>query len=165
MPAKAGVAARRKRRTPAFRRPPPEAVRTAALDVLRRRRGSAPSQAELARIVRPMVRAEVPLAALGGRRLRRLLLTTPGVRVEVDYAEREVGSPPKSCPVCGGALVPIPNRTLDGDRVVLGARCPTCGYWTHRRRRVPVRYSFRVGSGAAGEAPPPSPSATARRSG
>jgi hypothetical protein len=143
VPGKGGAAAR-PRTTPRFRRPAPEAVATAALELLRRRRGSPPNQAELARAVAPKLRDDLPRAALGGRRLRRILLATPGVRVDVTYAERARGELPRSCPVCGSALEPIRNTTLDGPRVELGARCRSCGYWTHLKRRVPVRYSFRA---------------------
>jgi hypothetical protein len=147
-----GAGARRRRRRGAgrpahFRVPDAEAVRTAALSVLRRRRSGAPSQSELARAVRPLLQTDEPLNALGERRLRRLLLETDGVRVDVEYAERAGGGPPPECPVCGGKLAPIQNRTLDGEPTVLGAACPRCGYWTHRRRRVPVRYGFRAVSG------------------
>ena len=147
MPGRAGGAARRKRR-PRFRRPPAEAVASAALELLRRRRGVPPNQAELARAVAPRLQDDLPQAALGGRRLRRILLRTPGVRVDVTFAERGRGAPPRACPVCGGALAPIRNTTLDGPGVQLGARCPSCGYWTHLKRRVPVRYSFRAVSAA-----------------
>jgi hypothetical protein len=160
VPGKGGAAARRSRK-PRFRRPPPEAVATAALDLLRRRRGVPPNQAELARAIGPKLRDDLPEAALGGRRLRRILLKTPGVRVDVTYAERGRGVPPRVCPVCGGSLDPIRNTTLDGPGVELGARCRACGYWTHLKRRVPVRYSFRAFSVA--RAPRLEP-ATARRS-
>ena len=145
MPGKGGGAARRRGAAagPSFRRVTPDAVRSAALQLLRRARGAFPSQGELLRAVRRQLRSEEPLAALGGPRLRHLLLATPGVRVDVEFAERPTRRALTVCPVCAGALAPIRNRTLDGERVVLGFRCPQCGYWTHRRRRVPVRYTFR----------------------
>jgi hypothetical protein len=68
------------------------------------------------------------------------------VRVDVRYAERPTRRPLQCCPVCRSTLRPIRNRTLEGDRVTLGYRCTHCAYWTHLRRRVPVRYRFvRVG--------------------
>jgi hypothetical protein len=60
--------------------------------------------------------------------------------VTVRYTERERAPPLTACPVCGSALRPIKNQTLAGDSVVLGQRCTRCDYWTHRTRRVPVRY-------------------------
>ncbi len=100
----------------------------------------------------PALAAKDPLAALGGWRLRRLVLGSPGIRVDVRYAERATRRPLSSCPVCGAPIAPIRNRTLEGDRVVLGYRCTRCGYWTHLHRRTPVRYRFL----AVGRDAPPS---------
>lgn len=77
---------------------------------------------------------------ISGRRLRRLLIDLPGVRMTVRYKEREPSGTLTSCPVCGSPLKPIHNQTLTGDSVILGQRCTRCDYWTHRARRVPVRY-------------------------
>jgi C4-type Zn-finger protein len=79
--------------------------------------------------------------------MRQVLLDEPGVRIEVRYTEKTTRRALNNrCPVCRSALRAIRNRTLEGDRVVLGYRCGRCGYWTHLRRRVPVRYRFvRVG--------------------
>lgn len=86
------------------------------------------------------IRQEDPLAAVGGPRLRRLLLSVPGVRMTVHYTERPDAPLPELCPVCRAELTPIRNRTLTGETVVLGRACPRCDYWTHAARRVPVRY-------------------------
>jgi DNA-directed RNA polymerase subunit RPC12/RpoP len=146
VPAKGDGAARRKvrRRGRRYHHVAAEETRAAALELLRRTRGPFPSQQELVRAVRRRLRSDDPLAVIGGPRLRRILLTTDGVRVDVEFAERDVQGPLTRCPVCGTELVPIRNRTLDAAAVTLGARCPSCGYWTHRRRRVPVRYTFRA---------------------
>lgn len=152
MPGKGGGRARRSRRRPRWHRPAPEEVRRAAEAVLARARGPVPSQGALLRAVGPVLRAEDPLFALGGRRLRAVLLAVPTVRVAVEFAERPSRRPLTACPVCRGPLVPIRNSTLLGDRVTLGHRCPRCGYWTHLKRRVPVRYAFRLRSSV----PPPS---------
>ena len=80
--------------------------------------------------------------------MRTLLLDAPGVRVRVRYRTGSDDGLLEECPVCGSEVRPIENRTLFGETVVLGFRCTHCAYWTHRRRRVPVRYSFsRVGRG------------------
>lgn len=146
MPEKGDAAARRRprRRGRRYHHVAPEDVRTAALELVRKGRGPFASQGELVRAVRRRLRADDPLAAVGGPRLRRILITTEGIRVDVEYAEREVSGPLESCPVCGSEVVPIRNRTLDDAAVTLGYRCPACGYWTHRKRRVPVRYTFRA---------------------
>ncbi|MHB8351294.1 MAG: hypothetical protein ACYDFT_01155 [Thermoplasmata archaeon] len=100
------------------------------------------SQAALRRELLEVLRRRDPLFALGERRMRELLVGTPGLHLKVRYAERASRRPLSRCPVCGRALRPIRNRTLWDDHVTLGYRCPSCGYWTHLNRRVPVRYQF-----------------------
>jgi hypothetical protein len=133
---------RRRSRVPRFRRPDPELVRRMARRVVRGGRASFRSQTEFRDALLELLRREEPLATIGGPRLRRLLLDVPGVRMTVRYTERADGPPPTSCPVCGSALKPIRNQTLAGESIVLGQRCERCEYWTHRQRRVPVRYVF-----------------------
>jgi hypothetical protein len=134
------------RREPKYRLPPGDLVRTTARRQLGRMGEAARSQAGLRRALLPSLAAKDPLYVLGGWRLRKLLLDSPGFRVDVRYAERPTRRPLQRCPVCRSPLRPIRNRTLEGDRVTLGYRCTHCAYWTHLRRRVPVRYRFvRVG--------------------
>jgi hypothetical protein len=117
-------------------------VRTVALELLRASSRPFASQSSFAaEIVRRLRRAD-PELVVGGTRVRRLLIETPGVVVRVRYGERAGPPPSEICPVCGGSLRPIPNRTLDGTTVTVGYRCTRCAYWTHLRRRVPVRYIF-----------------------
>lgn len=150
MSAKDGGASHGKRRRekapPKYRLPPGDLVRVTARRQLGRMGQAARSQAGLRRALLPTLAAKDPLFRLGGWRLRKLLLDSPGVRVDVRYAERPTRRPLHRCPVCRSPLRPIRNRTLEGDRVTLGYRCTHCAYWTHLRRRVPVRYRFvRVG--------------------
>jgi hypothetical protein len=125
---------------PKFRRPADQDVQRAARRLVRGSKAAFGSQAEFRAALLSALRRDEPLAVIGGRRLRRLLLDLPGVRMTVRYTEREPGPPLTSCPVCGSPLKPIRNQTLSGDSVVLGQRCTRCDYWTHRTRRVPVRY-------------------------
>jgi hypothetical protein len=144
------AASRGKRRKisagPKYRLPPGDLVRSSARRQLGRMGLAARSQAGLRRALLPSLVAKDPLFVLGGWRLRKLLLDSPGIRVDVRYAERPTRRPLQHCPVCRSPLRPIRNRTLEGDRVTLGYQCTHCAYWTHLRRRVPVRYRFvRVG--------------------
>jgi len=123
-----------------FRRPADELLRRAARRVVRGGKASFPSQAAFREAVLSVVRRDEPLATVSGRRLRRLLIGLPGVRLSVHFTERSGGAPPEICPVCASELAPIRNRTLTGDSIVLGRRCTRCDYWTHGNRRVPVRY-------------------------
>jgi hypothetical protein len=141
-----GPSPRRPRPAGRFRRPAAELVARAARRAVRGERASFPSLAAFRAAVVDAVRREEPLAALGGRRLRRLLVAVPGVKLTVRYTERADGPLPERCPVCDAELEPIRNRTLTGETVVLGRQCTRCAYWTHGARRVPVRYTISRGA-------------------
>jgi ribosomal protein L34E len=123
-----------------FRRPADEDVRRAARRLVRGGKAAFRSQASFREALVQSLRRDEPLAVISGRRLRRLLIDVPGVRISVKYTERGSAPPPTKCPVCGSELRPIRNQTLSGESIVLGQRCVRCDYWTHRALRVPVRY-------------------------
>jgi hypothetical protein len=129
-------------REPHYRLPAAELVQRAARRVVRGGKASFPSQVAFRQAVLTQLQRDEPLAAIGGARLRRLLVGVPGVRMHVRYTERHDLRPVARCPVCSSELVPIRNRTLTGETVALGQRCQRCDYWTHSARRVPVRYTF-----------------------
>jgi hypothetical protein len=142
VPGKDGAAERpaRARRPPSFHRPADDDVVRAAKRLVRGSRATFVSQNAFRDAVTRYLQTDDPLAAVGGRRLRRLLIGVPGIRVTVHYTEQPDRTPLTECPVCGSALRPIRNMTLGGEAVVLGQRCTRCDYWTHRTRRVPTRY-------------------------
>lgn len=139
---------------PRFRRPPAELVARAARRVVRGAKATFTSQAAFRAAVLEQLRRDEPLATVGGPRLRRLLVEVPGVRLSVRYRERPGRPAPSRCPVCAAELVPIRNRTLLGETVVLGRKCPRCAYWAHGTARVPVRYLVSQASGRRARAPP-----------
>jgi hypothetical protein len=159
VPGKADGAAPRKRRRAAakYRRADADTVRSAIDRLLTLGVGRYSSQAAFLRAFRPALRAEDPTMRIAAPRLRSLLVGTPGVRLLVRYTEQSDAPASSECPVCGAELVPIRNRTLTGSVVALGQRCPRCGYWTHRHRRIPVRYAVqRTGrSSRPRRSPPP----------
>ncbi len=148
MPARGGAGpSRRKRAADArFRRPGADDVGDAARRAVRGGRGAFPSLLAFRDAVLAELRRDEPRAALGGPRLRRLLVAVPGVRLSVRYTEKPHLGPPTRCPVCGSELGPIWNRTLTGETVILGRACSRCPYWTHEARRVPVRYTVTKGT-------------------
>lgn len=148
------AAARARAVAPKFRLPPTELVQTVALETLRAMGRKVPSQTVMRRALAGALRDEDPLFTIGRRRLRAVLLKTPGVRLAVKYSMRIDRRPLSHCPVCASALIPIRNRTLYDDEVTLGYRCPECAYWTHLHRRVPVRYAFLLGARRRGNARP-----------
>jgi ribosomal protein L34E len=138
----AAAAHNRSSKSAQFRRAAADDVRAAVLRAVRsppRRYGSL---VEFRDALLPILRRMDPKMTLGSRRLRALVVTIPGVRMEVRYTEREHAPPLERCPVCGAPVRPLRNQTLTGEPVELGYRCTRCAYWTHRKRRVPVRYSF-----------------------
>jgi ssDNA-binding Zn-finger/Zn-ribbon topoisomerase 1 len=48
----------------------------------------------------------------------------------------------EECPVCRGKLRRLRNRTLRGGTVLVGLRCPECGYNSGRELEVPTKYVF-----------------------
>jgi len=137
------AASQRKPEAPVkFRRPTAELVQRMARRVVRGGKATFPSQAAFRAALLGHIRREEPLATISGARLRRLLIGVPGVRMAVRYTERHNSRPLLTCPVCSSSLLPIRNRTLTGETVVLGQRCSRCDYWTHADRRVPIRYTF-----------------------
>jgi hypothetical protein len=138
------VGKRAHRKEPRYRRAVADLVQEAARQALARPSLHGSSQRALRLAVLPILHRGNPLNTVGARRLRLLLLDTPGIRMSVRFAERPTRRPIARCPICTNALEPIRNRTLLGDRVTLGYRCPRCRYWTHLKRRVPIRYTFRT---------------------
>lgn len=84
-----------------------------------------------------------PGAKVGGPRVRLLAARSGIVRVETSRAK--VGDGIKGvhdCPVCQHKLRKVRNRTLAGGQVLIGLRCPRCGYKSGQRIAVPTRYVF-----------------------
>ncbi|MEM3444737.1 MAG: hypothetical protein QXJ27_05865 [Thermoplasmata archaeon] len=100
------------------------------------------SQEKLRKLILGKLLKENNLYRLSGERLRKVLIKGGVVKVQI-VAREAVGKRPYFlCPVCDGKLTKIVNQTLNGTEVIIGYRCPVCGYWTHRKKRVPVRYIF-----------------------
>ena len=145
MPEKAATSDTARPTEPRYHRPAATEVEATARRLLRSGRTLYDSQAEFLRALTRELRADDPLASIGARRLRRLLIEAGAVRFRVRYTVRADRHPLTRCPVCGESLRPIVNATLLGDRVTLGYRCRRCEYWTHLKRRVPRRYAVLAG--------------------
>ena len=79
---------------------------------------------------------------LSARRLRRIAATMDSVDLIIHCREGKRKYRGKSCPVCGSDMESVKNATLYGWTVSTGKICNTCGYWTGKKRRIPVRYVF-----------------------
>ena len=127
----------------AYRIPSTERVRDAVRRVLSRDR-SAASLHELTRLVRAELEEDDPRFRVGPERIRRLASRMNAVRTSIHTRRGATRDATAGCPVCGGRLEVVRNRTLRGDDVALEARCTECPYWTGREKRVPVRYAFHL---------------------
>lgn len=81
---------------------------------------------------------------ISGERLRNIAIRSDFVKLEIHSRE---GDPKKilvKCPVCTGSLKRVKNLTIWGGEVTIEFRCPTCGYWTGKKKRIPTRYVFHL---------------------
>jgi hypothetical protein len=79
---------------------------------------------------------------LSPKRLRRIASSMDSVDLIIHCREGKRRYRGKNCPVCGAPLDSIKNSTLYGWTVSTGKVCDRCGYWTGKRRRIPIRYVF-----------------------
>lgn len=125
-----------------YRVPATELLAVAIADVLRSH-ASVGSQAQFTELVRQKLRDIDPEYAVTEERLRRMAVRSGLVTVEVESRDSGKRTRTKVCPVCGGRMERVRNRTLAGGTTTLGYRCDTCPYATGPTRRIPVRYVFR----------------------
>lgn len=81
-------------------------------------------------------------AVVTAERVRRILATQPFVRLELRARKGPQEKVLNRCPVCGTRLERVKNQTLFGGEVTLTLRCPACGYWTGKDKRIPTLYIF-----------------------
>lgn len=116
------------------------------------------SQREMRRQVVRELQANDSTASAGEGRIRRILSTQPFVRLELRARRGPKEKILTKCPVCGTRLTREKNQTLFGGEVTLTLRCPACGYWTGKDKRVPTLYIFHYEPNAGKPKPPPEPS-------
>ena len=129
------------RRMPEYRIPKDDVIRAAISRVFQTRH-EVPSQRALKRLVEREVRGSENFR-VGGARVRRLVIDSGLVGVEIHARESEEKKGLTRCPVCGERVKKLKNMTVFGGTVTLGFKCPRCGYWSGLRRRIPTRYVFR----------------------
>jgi uncharacterized C2H2 Zn-finger protein len=137
----------------AHRVPDDETVVAAARSVLREAK-SVVSQRELRRLVLLELRRADKTFSLGGERLRRLMAHQDFARVELRARKGSREKILTKCPVCDERLVRQKNQTLFGGEVTLTLRCPRCGYWTGKEKRIPTLYTFHFAGADPGRGGP-----------
>jgi len=79
---------------------------------------------------------------LTGNRLRNIAINSDFIKLEIHTREGDPDKIMVRCPVCRGNLKRVKNLTIWGGEVTIEFRCPTCGYWTGKKKRIPTRYIF-----------------------
>ena len=77
-------------------------------------------------------------------RLRSIAITSDFVKLEIHSREGDPKKIMTKCPVCSNVLNKVKNLTIWGGKVTLEFRCPNCGYWTGKKKRIPTRYVFHL---------------------
>lgn len=99
------------------------------------------SQQELGALVRGVLQGEEKAFRVSDARVRRLAVQEGLAEVTVETGT--TSQPPReACPVCGGEVEAVRNRTLTGGETVVGVRCARCSYRAGARHEVPLRYRF-----------------------
>ncbi|NIA10248.1 MAG: hypothetical protein GWP10_11120 [Nitrospiraceae bacterium] len=76
------------------------------------------------------------------QRVRQLAVRAGFIRMEIKSREGE--GELVRCPVCGSKLKRIRNFSLWGKEVIVGYKCPVCGYKSGVRKQIPTRYIFHL---------------------
>ncbi len=128
----------------AYRIPDDELLTDAIISVLMKNK-TVVSQREICQLVVEQLNrnADVPYR-VSGNRIRRLSLDKGLVSLDIEYRETPAGEMPEVCPVCGHALDPVTNTTLEGGSAVIMMKCGSCGYKASARSSIPSKYTFNM---------------------
>jgi hypothetical protein len=100
------------------------------------------TQHKLRALVQEELARRRPGAKVSGSRVRLLAIRSGIVQLETRTKEGDDIKGLEACPVCKGKLRRVRNRTLKGGVVLVGLKCPACGYKTGRTLEVPTKYVF-----------------------
>ena len=127
----------------AYHIPSYEEIKKAATKILKKYR-TVFSQYRLKELVEQELKTKKDEFHVSGSRLRNIVLKSGLVRIEIHSRE---GSPDKvlnRCPVCDNSLKRVKNQTIFGGEVTIEFRCSNCGYWTGKKKRIPILYVFHL---------------------
>lgn len=102
------------------------------------------SQHRLKTLVEKELHTKTKQFCVSGPRLRTLVLNSGFVHVEIHTREGDPDKILHKCPVCGGSLLRVKNKTIYGGEVTLEFRCRVCGYWTGKKKKIPTLYVFHL---------------------
>jgi len=123
--------------------PSDDQIKVALKEVLRKFR-TVQSQSKLKELATKELNTKKKKFGVTGSRLRNIAINSDFVKLEIHSRE---GNPKKlmtKCPVCRNTLKRVKNLTIWGGEVTIEFRCPNCGYWTGKKKRIPTRYIFHL---------------------
>lgn len=100
------------------------------------------SQRELSDLVQKELSSEDPEYRISGERIRKVAVSYGAAKVEIEYREAVKKKLPDICPVCGNAMSPIMNMTLEGDVTEVKRNCTVCPFTAGQKACSPGRYIF-----------------------
>ena len=100
------------------------------------------SQCKLKKLVEKELKTKKKQYHVSESRLRNIVLKNDIAKIEIHSREGDPHKVLNKCPVCDGSLDRVKNLTVYGGEVTIEFRCPTCGYWTGKKKRIPTLYVF-----------------------
>jgi len=102
------------------------------------------SQRKLKSLVDKELKTKKEQFHVSENRLRNIVLKNNIVKIEIHSREGDPHKVLYRCPVCNSSLKRVKNLTVYGGEVTIEFRCPACGYWTGKKKRIPTRYVFHL---------------------
>ena len=102
------------------------------------------TQNKLQELVKNELKTTKQEFGVSGHRLRFLALQSGLVDLEIHTREGDPHKALTKCPVCGDILKRVKNLTIWGGEVTIEFSCPSCRYWTGKKKRIPTRYVFHL---------------------
>jgi uncharacterized protein with PIN domain len=127
----------------AYHIPSDEKIIKAVTKVLKKYR-TVSSQHRLKELVENELKTKNDEFHVSGSRIRNLVLKSDLVRIEIHSREGDPDKILNRCPVCNNSLKRVKNQTIFGGEVTIEFRCSNCGYWTGKKKRIPILYVFHL---------------------
>jgi len=100
------------------------------------------SQKELKVLIKKEIKTKKKNYSVSEKRLRTIALATDFIKIDIHSRQGDPNKILSKCPVCGNSLDRVKNLTIWGGEVTIELRCLKCGYWTGKKKRIPMRYIF-----------------------
>jgi len=102
------------------------------------------SQHKLKKLVTRSLNAKKKKYNVSQQRLRNIAINSDFIKIDIHSREGDPKKTMNKCPVCNANLKRVKNLTIWGGEVTIEFKCPKCGYWTGKKKRIPTRYDFHL---------------------